>query len=248
MTTMNIRIDSRFHGPPNSANGGYASGRIAAMIGNCVEVTLRRPPPLDVDLELRSENGGAALYDGDQLVGSARAASVPRVDFPSLTVEQARDAARHTFPNDRHPLPTCFVCGPQRAHGDGLNIRVGPTEPADTDWEGVLAAPWVPHPSLGDDQGAVLHEFVWAALDCPTGFACSSSHGMRIILLGRQTVAIERSLQVGEEYIVVARQTGHDGRKFFAESALLDTSGTRLAVCTAIWIEVSEAVQKGLST
>jgi hypothetical protein len=41
-----LRVGARFCGPPASANGGYACGAIAGLLGDGVEVTLRCPPPL----------------------------------------------------------------------------------------------------------------------------------------------------------------------------------------------------------
>ena len=143
-------------------------------------------------------------------------------------------------------MPTCFVCGPLREAGDGLRIHVGPLDADDTDWSGVLAAPWVPHGSLDDGEGVVRPEFVWAALDCPTAYASSSAAGMRIILLGRQAVAIHRRPAVGERSIVAARQIGRDGRKYFAEAVLFGADRSLLAECRATWIEVSPEVQKGV--
>ena len=42
-------IDDRYNGPPASANGGYACGRIAAFVDGPARVTLRKPPPLHTD-------------------------------------------------------------------------------------------------------------------------------------------------------------------------------------------------------
>ena len=42
-----IIIQNRFCGPPDSGNGGYTSGLIAKELNNPVEITLRKPPPLD---------------------------------------------------------------------------------------------------------------------------------------------------------------------------------------------------------
>jgi hypothetical protein len=41
-----LRLEERFCGPPATANGGYAWGAIAELLGDVVEVTLRRPPRL----------------------------------------------------------------------------------------------------------------------------------------------------------------------------------------------------------
>ena len=244
-----VVVQRRFHGPPNSANGGYACGRIAAHIEGPAEVTLRRPPPLDTELTLREEDDGCiALCDGDRLIGSGRRADVELPVVTAPTLKQAADAAERTFAADKHPLPTCFVCGPHREPGDGLRIHVGPVAADDAEWRGVLAAPWVPDNSLAGDGECVRPEFVWAALDCPTAYASSSSAGMRIILLGRQTVAISRLPKVGEPCVVAAKEAGHEGRKFFSGATLFDAGGEVLAQCRAIWIEVTPDVQKGLST
>ena len=246
MTQNDIVIDRRFHGPPNSANGGYISGRMAVAIEGPAEVTLRKPPPLDKVLTLHRENDAVALFDGDTLIGSAIRTEEPLPRLAAPTSAQARVAAARTFPTNRHPLPTCFVCGPHRDHGDGLRIHVGPLDADDIEWHGVLAAPWTPDISLTDDAGLVRPEFIWAALDCPTGYASSSAQGMRSILLGRQTVHIRRRPRANEECVVAATQTARDGRKFFAEAELFDASGDCLAVGHAIWIEVTPEVQTGL--
>ena len=44
---QSIRIDRRFCGPPNSGNGGYVCGLLAAHIDGGAEITLRVPPPLE---------------------------------------------------------------------------------------------------------------------------------------------------------------------------------------------------------
>ena len=45
-TLSTIRIERRFRGPPNSGNGGYSAGRLAAFIDGSAAVTLHMPPPL----------------------------------------------------------------------------------------------------------------------------------------------------------------------------------------------------------
>ena len=44
--TASLVVAPRFCGPPDSANGGYAAGFIAACLDGQAEITLRRPPPL----------------------------------------------------------------------------------------------------------------------------------------------------------------------------------------------------------
>lgn len=247
METAQISVSRRFLGPPNSANGGYVSGRVAGPIAGSAEVTLHLPPPLDKPLVLKPEGSGVALFDGETRLASAIPAALSNMPIKPVPLAQARAAARRTFPVSGHPLPECFVCGPARLEGDGLKIHVGPLQSGDPDWQGLLAADWTPHDSLDDGAGLVRPEFLWAALDCPTGYAVSSSQGMRSVLLGRQTVSISRQPAVGESLVVAAQQTGRDGRKFFADSALFDANGDNVAACRAIWIEVSPEVQRGLA-
>ncbi|MCH7853905.1 MAG: hypothetical protein IIB76_06175 [Proteobacteria bacterium] len=246
MSLGSIIIKRRFIGPPNSANGGYACGRIAAFIDGSAEVTLRRPPPIDQEMTVREESDGSvAMYDGETLIGSGESISFASVPINAPTFDQASKAAQRTFDASLHTLPTCFVCGPQRDPGDGLRIHVGPIDPQDKQWHGVLAAPWVAGENLADDEGIVLPEFVWAALDCPTAYACSSPAGMRHILLGRQTVEILRRPSVAERCIIAAQEISHDGRKSYAAATLFGEEGDAIAFCKATWIEVEPHVHKG---
>lgn len=235
-----IVIDERFCGPPGSGNGGYVAGRLAASLGGEAEVTLRHPPPLGVPLRVVPRDGGAELLHGDRLIAEARPAKAASGLAVCPSAEDAAAAARRTFAPERHGVPGCFVCGPARAQGDGLRLHVGPLDAADTDWSGTLAAPWTPAADLADD-GVVRPEFVWAALDCPSAYACGSGEGMPVILLGRQTVSIARLPRVGECCTVTAKFRGKEGRKHFADAALFGEEGERLAVGNAVWIEIDRS-------
>lgn len=244
--TTTISIAKRFCGPPKSANGGYAAGLLAAFLDGPAEVTLKAPPPLDRPLAVDCTGAGEVeLYDGARLLGVARSVAAPDVDFDVPALAEAAAAAKRTFAADRHMLPGCFVCGPHREPGDGLRLQVGPLAPGEDGWHGQLAATWRPAEDLGDADGRVRSEFLWAALDCPTAYACSSPAGMPPILLGRQAVGIAERPPVGEELIVVSRREGRDGRKHFARAALYTGSGAFVAGCRATWIEVEQSVLYG---
>jgi hypothetical protein len=118
-----LRLGERFCGPPASANGGYACGAIAELLGGGVEVTLRRPPPLGPPLRLG--DGGAVVHDGDELVAEARPATIALAVPGTASPAEARTAAGRYPPFQGHPFPTCFTCGPDRAPGDGLRIFPG---------------------------------------------------------------------------------------------------------------------------
>jgi hypothetical protein len=243
MSRNSIVIASRFCGPPNSGNGGYTAGMLARQLGGRVEVTLRAPAPLDVPLEVRpGEDGGLQLLNGELLIAAARPAAGDSKPIPFVSGDVAAAAAGRTFAPAGHPVPGCFVCGPGRQHGDGLRLHVGPVAADDPAWHGVLASPFVPAADLAGEDGQVQPQFVWAALDCPTAYACASAKGMPAILLGRQTVEILRSPAVGESCVVVTAERGQDGRKHYADACLYSSDGELLATCAAVWIAVSTEV------
>ena len=49
-----VRIDRRFRGPADSANGGYAAGLLASFLDGPAEVTLRLPPRVYASLPSRA--------------------------------------------------------------------------------------------------------------------------------------------------------------------------------------------------
>src|SRR3954447_8743199 len=170
-----IILDKRFCGPPNSGNGGYVCGRLARHIPGAAEITLRAPPPLDTPLDaVATDDAAWQLRDGDKIVATGRPASVElaRVETASFEEACAAELLTPVKPHE-HPLPTCFVCGPARAEGDGLRIFAGPLGRRSQTASAVLAATWTPDPSLAAEDGLVAPEFLWSALDCPTGYAAN---------------------------------------------------------------------------
>jgi hypothetical protein len=247
-----IMIGRRYCGPPNSANGGYVCGRLARHIGGGAEVTLRAPPPLDRQLDVvATDEGSFELRDGATVLAAGRAASVELARLETASFEEARAAELLTpVKPHEHPLPTCFVCGPARTEGDGLRIFAGPLARQPGNAPAVLAATWIPDPTLASEDGLVAPEFLWAALDCPTGFASShnperSSFDRTPILLGRMSARIERRPRPGERCVITAWDAGRDGRKRVAEAAAYGEAGTLLAVARATWIAVDRQVQLG---
>ena len=115
-------LEERFCGPPASANGGYACGAIAELLGDEVEVTLRRPPPLGA---AAARVGAAApVHDGDELVAEARPATVPRrARTASRRGPVAADATRCSRVLPSRPV----TCGPDRA---AARLRASPALPS----------------------------------------------------------------------------------------------------------------------
>jgi hypothetical protein len=252
-------VPRRFCGPPDSGNGGWTAGALAALDDadapddRCagwptIEVSLRQPPPLDLALPVTAEGGvTTASY------GGAPVATAQRVDRTLTEVEPVAPAAAaaaeasypgHTF----HPFPTCFVCGTAREEGDGLRIFPGPVG-ADPDGHRT-AATWTPHASLHEDWHAYVDEHprasvavTWAALDCIGGWAGDLTE--RLMVLGRMTARVDDLPVIGEPHVVVGEGRGRDGRKTFTASTLYDSAGRVVAAAEHTWIAVDPALFGG---
>lgn len=236
--TRPVTIARRFRGPPDSGNGGYSAGVLAAAIDGDAEVTLRRPPPLERALRIERADGATVMRDGDLVVAVAVATTVGMDPPAPVALDDAAEASRRCptlVHPDWHPFPGCFVCGPDREPGDGLRIFAGPTSDPS-----VWAAPWTPAADLADDSGVVRPEFVWAALDCPScsGIYARGTRPASPFVLGRIAVRVDALPRAGEPHVILAWRVGEDGRKTFGASALRDATGRLLAVARATWLSV----------
>ncbi len=234
--TEHVTIDRRFRGPPESGHGGYVCGLVAGLVGGTVEVTLRRPPPLDRPLEVaRLDGGGIALRDGETVVAEGVPASV-EINLPEpVSLSDAETAAKAYLGFQQHVFPTCFVCGPQRAEGDGLRIFTGWVDGRD-----VVAAPWTPNASLADANGAVRPEFIWAALDCPGAWALfDEPNEGRPVVLGRMAALLLAPVAHGERYVAIGWPLGEDGRKLYSGTALFSEAGDLCGVARATWVRLA---------
>jgi hypothetical protein len=218
-------IERRFRGPQSSGNGGYTSGRAAALVGaDTVEVTLRLPPPLDVPMRVERVGDAVRIFDGDRLVVEAHPAELElELPEPVSFEEASRLAAAHPDDPD-HPFPGCFTCGPARAEGDGLRIKGAPVG------DGRFVAPWRP-PSAEP-------ELVWAALDCPGAFAVNPGFARGLTVLGRLTARILEVPRTGDECVVVAWPLGGDDERRFHAGTAVFHDGRPLAYARAIWFVV----------
>jgi len=212
-------IPARFNGPPGSANGGYACGVFSEALGGGFEVTLLVPPPLETQLDIV----GDELRHGDLAVARARRAAHSDADLPEpVSLAQAEEASARYPGFEHHAYPTCFGCGPER--DDGLGIFAGPVEKRD----GLVAAPWTPDLD-------VRAEIVWAALDCPAGWAVDDFQ-REGVLLGRMAASIHGRPKPGDAHVVIGWRVGAEGRKRFAGSALYTADGELVAHARSTWV------------
>lgn len=233
-----VIVADRFRGPPGSANGGYLSGLLAARVGTDgpVTVTLRRPPPLDRDLAVSPDDDGVRLHLDDQLIGEARAADAAPAALDPVTPGAAEQAMSRYAGLVEHPFPGCFVCGVDRAADDGLALRPGPL----ADDPATVACLWRPHVSLAGEDGRTLPaEQVWAALDCPGGWAFDLPG--RPMVLGRMTAVVHALPVVGQTCVCVGHAVRQEGRKSFSASTVRAADGTLLGAAEAVWIAVDPA-------
>jgi len=221
LTGENITIDRRYRGPLQSANGGYAAGRLAAFVDGPAEVTLRLPPPLDRTLAVAAVDGRVLLLDGEAVVAEAEPRAPELEPPPAVSLAQAQDAATRHVRMSVDGFSECFTCGVRP--DDGLCIHVGPVAGSE-----LHAAPWTAR--------EVSPEVVWAAIDCPGAWAVGGP-GRGEIVLGRMNAEIRRLPEEGEQCVVVAQPLGEDGRKLYAATALYSADGELLALARQTWIQ-----------
>lgn len=233
--TTEISIAQQFCGPPNSGNGGYVSGILAAPLSGVVTAVLRAPPPLNTPLFLKAFGDGVRLENADgDLIGEGRpgdAADIPTPPAPP-TLEEAK-AAAPGFPGLHRPFhPICFSCGDKLEEGFGLRVFTGQVEGRDP---GVVAGPWTPNPVFADADGLVPTEVLWAALDCAGSVAWVVTEGGGG-LLGTMTCEVLRRPAVGEACIVMAWPIEQQGRRRISGTALFTADGELLARSHQVWI------------
>jgi hypothetical protein len=235
-----VVIGRRFNGPPGSGHGGYSAGCAGVLVdAPAVEVTLRRPPPLETPLAV-ARGDGVALVDGDGVVGEARAASLSVAGPPPASLAQAEAASERFAWEHDHPFPTCFGCGPERDRADALCLYTGPVG------DGRFAVPWTPAPWTADPtpsastggDGVVEPLFAWAALDCPSSAPVHGTISAPVVL-GRLTVALEGPIEVGAPHVIQAWMERSDGRKRQTAVAIFTAAGERRAAGRAVWVELA---------
>jgi len=238
MTQLNI--PGRYNGPAGSANGGWAAGRLAALLpatraaagaGGAAVVTLRRPPPLDRAMDVLPVEGGLELWAGAVLVAQAAPTVLGDAPLAPVSPAVADEAATRYAGLVDHPFPTCYVCGTDRPAEDGLHLRPGPVG------DGRVATPWQASAELS-------HVLVWAALDCPGGWAVNLPG--RPMVLGRMTARIDALPAAGERCVVVGGVHSRAGRKTFTATAAYGSGDQLLGQAVATWIAVDpQAVTAG---
>lgn len=227
---MRLVIPRRFAGPPAMGHGGYVAGLFADLVPGAVQVTLRRPTPLDVELVMNDLGDGRfELCQGADVIAEAEPATL-EIDPPAPPAPADVRAAEPRSPahdNGTGVHPTCFGCALGRATGDGLRVAAGPVGDQ-------VAAIWHPGDAWSEPDGTVPARWVLAALDCPGAFAFIVGD-QPAGLLGR--IVFEKYAPVAAEadHVVTGWRVGEDGRKLLAGTALFAPDGALLAAAKATW-------------
>ncbi len=232
-----LLVPHHFHGPPDSGNGGYTCGLIAEALDFTPQITLRKPIPLNSPLQLSQQADGSyqLLQEQDNsLVSSIAVAGDFLLEVPEAISFEAATAASQQYLGHRAVLayPSCFVCGVQRAAGEGLHIYAGSVPNS-----AYYAAPWVPATQLATTDGFIPPRYIWAALDCPGAYAAMGKT-VKNLLLGRMSAQKYHPLLAGQQSVLMAWLMAQEGRKYHTGTALYDDQGRCLAKALATWIEV----------
>ena len=231
-----VIIKGQFNGPATTGNGGYVSGLLAQHLdlsnpADPVQVRLLQPPPLDTPLSFERDNIELRLItSGGAIVARAEVGTFlnepPR--FADADVVARGQAAYKGF--DLHPFDSCFACGTARDVGDGLRVFSGPIG------DDRVAGFWEADEAFAHQDGAIDVPVIWAAMDCPGGWAADQS--VEPMLLGTMTGSVLRPPLAGETYHAVGEVTARDGRKVFTSTGLYSADGDLLARSEQVWIAI----------
>jgi hypothetical protein len=244
--TPTLVVPRRFRGPATSGNGGWTSGALATLLAGTgrvphppFRVRLSAPPPLETPMEVRN---GRAMVDGRVVLEATELehseASATLVHVPPVPYEAAVAAGERYAGLGAHPFPECFSCGPARAPGDGLRLRPGPAESV-PGADGVVAAAWVPDESVTEERDLVSVPVLWAALDCPGGWAVDLAG--RPMVLGTMTAWVLTRPPRAEPLVVTGRAVSVAERKAVTATTLY-SGGEVIAVASHVWVMVDAAM------
>ncbi|MCM6772220.1 hotdog fold thioesterase [Nocardia sp. CDC159] len=225
------------HCPPDDDALRLDAGNRIASIGSeslGLRVDFRRAIPVETPITLAETGTGWALLDAEAVL----LAEVGRDVGPDVVVPEppswarAREASAKSAAVER-AIPDCYGCGTACRPGRGLRLY-----PWGLRGRNMVVAAWVPDRELAGPDGLLPPPTVWAALDCPGGWAAIVLSGMRP---GGVTAAMRvtrhRPMRAGEKYLVHAWPIATEGRKYTVGVAISTPEGLRCATAEALWIE-----------
>ncbi|MBM9499067.1 hypothetical protein JWG44_02210 [Leptospira sp. 201903071] len=238
-----IEINEKYCGPPMSGNGGYIAGITANQIQNeAAVIKIKAPGPLNESLYYSRDpiSKGIKLLSKETnlVIAEAKEDSDFFMDFPELnssTLEGIQNPEEEYLGFQKHPFPTCFVCGPKRNHEDGMRIFSAKIKDQDG-FTHLHGAFWNPWKDLSDLDGKIRNEIVWAALDCPGGFAVSYVDPTMIVLVKLRGRLLE-SIFAELPYAILSWEIGRNRRQRIAGTAIYRVEDRKcVAYSEALWM------------
>jgi hypothetical protein len=233
-----IVFAKRFVGPPHMAQGGYVGGVLARMLGDDVvaEVRLSAPTPLETALDVdRPDPRSVRLLHDGALIAACTVVEpeVLEMEVPVLVGYEAAALAPELPEYMRAgaavpEVDRCIGCLPR---WDGLQMHPGRV-PGTTS----IACPVVLPADLAID-GRMPFEMVWAAVDCPSMWACwlladaeeQAALFEGALFTGSLAVSVERLPSVDERLYVQAWRVARERRKITGCAVLVTEDGEIVA-------------------
>lgn len=217
--------------------GGYLAGVVAADLAGPVAVDFRRPIPVDTPLEVESRRDRLRVSHRGAVVANISRAASPGAGPPPVplgTAEEARRRAEADFIDDVRP---CFSCGDK---AEGLRVHAGPTG------GGLHATPYRPPRWTAGADGLVEIPFVWAPVDCASGWCAGWEHPRPRIVTGWMSFEITRPLEPEVDYVIVtAAEGGWRGRMRRARAAVYTVEGEPCASSETLWVALPDGGGRG---
>ena len=102
-----------------------------------------------------------------------------------------------------------------------------------------FATTWTPPEWSAAADGSVLDRFVWAAIDCPSGWRAGSvGSEFRLAVTGEMRAEVYGPIQLGSTYALVAWAGDWRGRRVTAGTALFSEDRACLAASESMWVAV----------
>jgi hypothetical protein len=230
LESRSITIDALYRGPLGMSNGGFTAGSLAKGHEGPMQVRLESPIPYGEVLTVRSQGNHHELTSGSSVLAVARPALSPVTGASFVEADVVRDQPR--WEHGLEFFADCFVCG--RAAPEGLGVELRQIDAL------TFAAVWRPSACSAVPHGPVPEEFLWAALDCPGGYAALASSST-LGLLGSIAVDIRFRPDASACLVVVGQATGVEGRKLGAATSIYTVDGEQVAAGSAVWVALKDA-------
>jgi hypothetical protein len=223
-------VDRRFQGIQGIGQGGYLAGLIASAEPGVRQVDFRNPIPLETELVHEETAVGTRVRNADTIVIETRPGNLPS-RTPAFVDLDTAGRAREV--GERHALERigwCFSCG---SRPDTLRVHAGPVG------DGRFATPYLPPEWTRAADGSVAPSFVWAPLDCASGWGLTWDPPRPTAVTGFLTVELRSEVIPGTEYVIVAESDeGWRARKRWSWSAMYTPEGELVANSESLWISL----------